>query len=155
VGGCTPSVNDPSSGMSVSETVALIDGAPSSEVGLTDLAEAFAFGTKVTQAQRDELSHELVGHTVEWDIPVADVGYAEGRFAVTSQPIPTANRAEAVPVLRVVAFVLPRNDADQLRLLKARADDVIRVRGIVQEIRAGKTVALVPAVAVPSIAAGE
>jgi hypothetical protein len=46
-------------------------------------------------------------------IPVADVGFAARRFAVSSQTIPTANRTEAVPVLRVVAFVVPREGVVQ------------------------------------------
>jgi hypothetical protein len=147
VAGCEP-VNDPSAGMSVPETVALIDQTPRSDLKLADLAEAFALGTKSTDVQRVELERELVGKTVEWDIPVYDVGFSEGRFEVSSQAIPTAKRAEAVPLLRVMAFVLPQNDADQALLMKVKTDDTIRIRGIVQEIRARTIVAIVPAVVV-------
>ena len=146
--GCAP-VNDPSAGMSVAEAVALIDRTPRSDIKLQDLAEAFALGTRATDVQRDTLQQQLVGHTVEWEIPVYDVSYADGRFEVTSQAIPTANRAEAVPLLRVMAFVSPRDDAEQALLMRVRTDDVIRIRGIVQEIRARTIVAIVPAVVVP------
>ena len=145
--GCAP-VNDPSAGMSVAETVALIDQTPKSDVTIADLAEAFAFGTRSTQVQRDALTQAIVGRTVEWEIPVYDVGFAEGRFEVTSQAIPTANRSEAVPVLRVMVWITPQNDADRALLMKVKTDDVIRVRGIVQEIRARTIVALVPGVVV-------
>lgn len=143
--GCAK-VPDPGAGLSVEQTVALIDRAPRSEGKIADLAEAFAFGTKATQAQRDQLTRDVVGHAVEWQIPVSDVGYAEGRFEVTSQAIPTADRAKAVPMLRVIAFVTPRNEADQVRLMKLKSDDLVGVRGIVQEIRGGRMVAILPAV---------
>lgn len=144
--GCTP-VNDPSAGLSVPETVALIDSTPRSDILLPNLAEAFALGTRATDVQRDQLEKNLVGRTVEWDLPVYDVGFADGRFDVTSQMIPTSNRAEAVPLLRVMVFVVPQGEADQALLMKVKTDDVIRVRGIVQEIRA-RAVVVVPGVVV-------
>lgn len=144
---CTP-VNDPSAGMSVPEAVALIERTPRSDIQIADLAEAFALGTKSTEVQREQLERAVVGRSVEWEIPVYDVGYSEGRFEVTSQAIPTANRAEAVPMLRVMAFVLVRDERDQQLLMKAKTDDVIRIRGIVQEIRARTIVAIVPTVLV-------
>jgi hypothetical protein len=148
--GCEP-VNDPSAGMSVVDAVALIDKAPRSDIKLADLAEAFALGTKSTEVQREQLERELVGKTVEWDIPVYDVGFNEGRFEVSSQAIPTANRAEAVPLLRVMVWVLPQTEADQALLMKVKTDDTIRIRGIVQEIRARTVVAIVPAVVVGDV----
>lgn len=147
---CEP-VNDPSAGMSVADAVALIDKAPHSDIKLADLAEAFALGTKSTEVQREQLERELVGHSVEWDIPVYDVGFTEGRFEVSSQAIPTANRSEAVPLLRVMVWVLPQNDADQALLMKVKTDDTIRIRGILQEIRARTVVAVVPAVVVVDV----
>jgi hypothetical protein len=145
--GCTP-VNDPSAGMSVTQTIALVDQTPASDLELAGLVEAFAFGTRVSDAQRVTLERQLVGRRVEWDIPVNDVRYVEGRFELATTAIPSANRAEAVPVLRVVAFVVPRNDAEQARLMQLRTDDTIRIRGVVQELRKGKVVVVVPAIIV-------
>jgi hypothetical protein len=149
---CSP-VSDPSAGLSVADTVALIDRTPRSDVAAQAVADAFAFGARSTQAQRDALQHDLVGHTVEWDLPVADVGFADGRFEVMSQAIPVTVK-DVVPTLKVMAFVVPTDDQDQLLLMRLRPNDVVRMRGIVQEIRSGKTVAVVPAVVVHGSSAG-
>jgi hypothetical protein len=149
---CAP-VNDPSAGLSVGDTVALIDRTPHSDVASQAVADAFAFGARSTQAQRDALQHDLVGHTVEWDLPVADVGFADGRFEVMSQAIPVTVK-DVVPTLKVMAFVLPRDDRDQALLMSLKPNDIVRVRGIVQEIRSGRTVAVVPAFVVHGSSAG-
>ena len=52
-----------------------------------------------------------------------------------------------MPLLRVMVFVVPQGEADQALLMKVKTDDVIRVRGIVQEIRA-RAVVVVPGVVV-------
>jgi len=145
--GCAPQVNDPSAGLAIKDAVALIDRAPRSEVKLQEVAMAYAFGTRVSNAQRAALDKALIGHAVEWDLPVSDVGYAEDRFALATSAIPLGSH-DAVPRLRVAAFVIVRDEADQRFLMKVRTDQVVRVRGIVQEIRGGTVVAIVPAVVV-------
>ena len=145
---CAP-VDDPSAGMPVADAVALIEKAPRSEINLADLAEAFAFGTRSTDVQRENLQAELVGRRVEWDIPVFEVSHSEGRYEVTSQPIPIQD-PEAAALIRVVAIVVPRNEADDELLRTVKTNDVIRVRGIVQEIRLRTIVAIVPATIISS-----
>lgn len=142
-------VHDPSAGLSNEAAVALIDRAPRSEVALQDLVEAYALGSKSTQAQREALTQGALGHTVEWDLPVSDVSIAEDRFQLSTSAIATRNRAEAVPMLRVVAFVVARGASDEQRLLRLRTDETVRIRGIVQEVRDQRAVAIVPAVLVP------
>ena len=46
--------------------------------------------------------------------------------------------------------MIPQNDADDALLQAVKTDDVIRVRGIVQEIRLRTIVAIVPAIVVSS-----
>jgi hypothetical protein len=149
---CTP-VNDPSAGLSVADTLALIERTPRSELAVQAVANAFAFAARSTQAQRDALQHDLVGHVIEWDLPVSDVGFADGRFEVTSRTIPVST-ADVVPTLKVMAFVVPRDEKDQALLMSLKPDHVVRIRGIVQEIRSGKIVAVVPAVVVHGSSAG-
>lgn len=144
--GCEP-VADPSVGMSVPESVALIEKVAPSDLSPETVAEAFALGTRATDVQRDDITQSLVGHSVEWSFPVYEVDYAEGRYKVTSQAIPIQS-TEAAPLLRVVAYVLPQSEADDALLRAVQTDDVLRVRGIVQEIRLRTVVAIVPAVVV-------
>ena len=147
--GCEP-VNDPSAGMSVPEAVALIDQTPRSDIKLPDLAEAFALNGRSTEVQREALERELVGKTVEWDIPVYEVSSSSSsgdRFEVISQPIPIAD-GDAFPLLRVTVWVRPQNDDDQTLLMSVKTDDTIRIRGIVQEIQVRTVVAVVPGVVV-------
>ena len=144
--GCEP-VNDPSAGMSVADAVALIEKAPRSELTPQAAAEAFALNTKSTDVQRQMLEKELVGHSVEWELQVYEVALEDGRYKVTSQAIPITD-TDATPLLRVVAFVLPQSDDDDVLLRAIKTDDTIRIRGIVQEIQLRTIVAIVPGVLV-------
>lgn len=144
--GCAP-VPDPSAGLSSEESIALIDQVEPSDVALETVAETFALGTRATDVQRQNLQTELIGHRVEWDIPVYEVSFTEGRYEVTSQPIPIQD-PEAAALIRVMALVIPTSKSDEELLQAVRTDDVIRVRGIVQEIRLRTIVAVVPAIAV-------
>ena len=94
ISGCAP-VPDPSAGLSTEESIALIDQVEASDVTLETIAEAFALNTRATDVQRENLQAELVGRRVEWDIPVYEVSLSDGRYEVTSQPIPIQD-AEAV-----------------------------------------------------------
>lgn len=143
---CAP-VEDPSAGLSVGDTVAMIEQAPRSELTPEVVAEAFALGTRATDVQRDDITQALVGHSVEWQFAVYEVDYADGRYKVTSQAIPIQS-SEAASLLRVVAFVRPQGEADDALLRAVQTDDVIRVRGIVQEIRLRAVVMITPGVVV-------
>ena len=144
--GCAP-VNDPSAGLSMADAVALIEKTPRSARTPAELAEAFALNSRATDVQRKMLTTDVVGRSVEWDLPVYEVEFTEGRYKVTSQAIPVQD-ADAVPLLRVVAFVLPRNEADDALLRAVKTGEVIRIRGIVQEIQLRTIVAVVPGVVV-------
>lgn len=144
--GCAP-VSDPSAGLSVEETVALIGQVAPSDLALEAVAEAFALGSRATDVQREDLTQALVGHSVEWSLPVFEVQYAEGRYTVTSQPIPIAD-SNATALTRVMAFVIPQSEADDALLRAVKTGDVIRIRGIVQEIRLRTFVVVVPGIVV-------
>ena len=144
--GCTP-VPDPSAGLSVEESVQLIDQVAPSDLSPETVAEAFAIGSRATDVQRDDLTDALVGHSVEWAIPVFEVQFADGRYTVTSQAIPIED-TEAIALVRVMASVIPRSEEDSALLRAVKTDDVIRIRGIVQEIRLRTFVVVVPAVVV-------
>ena len=146
IAGCAP-VPDPSAGLSKEESIALIDQVEASDLALETIAEAFALNTRATDVQRENLQAELVGRRVEWDIPVYEVSFSEGRYEVTSQPIPIQD-SEAVALIRVVAYVIPQKESDETLLQQVKTDEVIRVRGIVQEIRLRTIVSVVPAVVV-------
>ena len=51
-----------------------------------------------------------------------------------------------MPLLRVVAFLLPQSETDDALLRTVKTDDVIRIRGIVQEIQLRTIVVVVPGV---------
>ena len=147
LGACAP-VPDPSAGLSVEETVKLIEQVAPSGLAPETVAEAFALNSRATDVQRDDLTQALVGHSIEWSIPVFDVQYAEGRYTVTSQPIPITD-PNAAALTRVMAIVVPQSEADDALLRAVKTDDMIRIRGIVQEIRVRTFVVVVPAVVVP------
>lgn len=144
VGACAP-VPDPSAGLSVAESVQLIEQVEPTDLSPETVAETFALGSRATDVQRDDLTQALVGHRVEWSFPVYEVRYEEGRYTVTSQAIPITD-PNAAALTRVMAIVIPRSEEDDALLRAVKTDDVIRVRGIVQEIRLRTFVVVVPAV---------
>ena len=144
--GCTP-ITDPSTGLLAADAVALIEQASRNERTPDELAEAFALNSRATDVQREMLITGVVGHSVEWDLSVYEVEFANGRFKVTSQAIAITD-PDAAPLLRVVAFVFPQTEDDDALLRAVKTDDVIRIRGIVQEIRLRTVVAIAPAVVV-------
>lgn len=146
--GCHP-VTDPSAGQSPEQAAALVDRAPAAAPAQVAVADAFALGNRTTPARIADLERGLVGHQVTWDVTVADVGFSDDRFEIASRPLPVSSR-DTVPVLRVMAFVRPRDEIEQRRLMALHPDEVVRVRGIVQEIRSGRMVAIVPAVLEPA-----
>ena len=125
---CAP-VPDPSAGLTPEGSIALIDQVEPSDISLETIAETFAIGSRSTDVQRENLTASLIGHRVEWDIPVYEVSYSGGRYEVTSQPIPIQD-PEAAALIRVMAFVIPRSKADEELLQAVKTDDVIRVRGV-------------------------
>ena len=142
--GCTP-IPDPSVGLSPDAVVDLINRATPAASRPTDIAEAFALGTRATDVQREMLQSDLVGRAVDWTVPVYEVAYSNGRYQVTSQPIAITD-PEAVPLIRVMAIVIPQSDTDDARLRAVHTDDVVRFHGIVQEIRLRTVIVIAPAV---------
>ncbi|MBK9325783.1 MAG: hypothetical protein IPN00_05405 [Hydrogenophilales bacterium] len=96
-------------------------------------AEVFALGSEATDLQRDLLKKELIGNVIVWNIQVYEIELKGESYKVTSQPIPI-QPAQAVGVLRVVAFVYPRNGADLNALRQAKTNDIFKLRGKVQDI---------------------
>lgn len=143
--GCGATSDESGGGRTVSEVVTLINQAPKSDVALDDLAEAFALNSRSTDVQCERLEQALVGRAVQWPFLVYEVEAADaGRYKVTSQAIPIQEPG-ATPLIRVVAFVEPRNERDVQLLERVKTDDRIELRGVVREIRLRTVVVLGPA----------
>jgi len=138
-----PTVDPPST----AELISQIQSATPTPVTPQQVAEAFALGANATTLQRELIEKDLIGSVVEWDVRVYDVDYAEGIYKLTSQPIPIAS-PDAVQLLRVVAFVRPRGRPDEELLRSIKTDEVIRLRGLVQDILLRTIVTIGPAVIV-------
>ena len=147
--GCAP-VSDPSAGLTPAQAVELIDRTPRADLDPETVAAAFALNSKSTDVQRQMLEQSLVGHTIEWTIPVYDVQLDGARFLVQSSEFPLAD-SEALPLLRVMAYLTPQNEADDATLRAVKTGDTIRIRGIVQEIRLRTFVVVVPGVVVGGV----
>lgn len=142
--GCAP-LADPSTGLTAVEITEMIEGTQRSLLTPLEVAEALALGGRATNVQRELLASRLVRHVVDWDLPIYDVTYSSGRYQVTTQPIPSAD-PDAIPLLRVVAVVVPQDPTDESFLRTIKTDDPIRVRGIAQEIRLRTVIVIAPAV---------
>lgn len=140
-------VNDPSAGMTPAQIVELIDQTPKADIAPEVAAEAFALNSKSTDVQREMLEQSLVGHAIDWAVPVYDVKLDGARFIVQSSEFPVAD-GEALPLLSVMAYVTPQNDADDALLRAVKTGDTLGIRGVVQEIRLRTFVVVVPGVVV-------
>jgi hypothetical protein len=145
--GCGSGSDEPQPGKSTPELIASILQATPNPVTPDQVAEAFALGSDSTDLQRDLIKESLVGSVVEWDIQVYEVSYADGRYKVTSQPIPITS-TDAVQLLRVVAFVSAPQAADEEVLRVVKSNEVLRIRGLVQDIVLRTVVTIGPAIIV-------
>jgi hypothetical protein len=143
--GDEPSVNQPQP--SAAQQIAEITSAKTNPVAPELVSEVFALGSDFTDLQRDLLRKELVGSVVEWDIQVYEIGYADGVYKVTSQPIPIKSK-QAVNMLRASFSVYPQGERDHDLLRKAKTNDRIKIRGKVQDIVLRTAVIIEPAVLV-------
>ena len=147
VAGCGGGTDEPAPVQSIAELIATIMQATPNPVTPEQVAEAFALGSDSTDLQRELIEKDLVGSVVEWDIRVYEVSYADGRYKVTSQPIPIAS-ADAIQLTRVVALIQAQSNEDDDLLRAVRTDDVLRIRGVVQDIVLRTVVTIGPAVVV-------
>jgi hypothetical protein len=119
--------------LSIEEAIAAIQAATPNPVRPEQVAETFAFGTNATDVQREMMEKDLVGSVVEWDLVVYEVEFADGKYQVTSQPIPVQS-ADAFQLVSVVAWVQAQSPADDAFLRSVKTGDPIRIRGLVQGI---------------------
>lgn len=143
----TPSEEAPAQ-MTIEDVIALIEAATPSPITPEQVAETFAMGTRATDVQREMMKQELVGRVVEWDLIVYEVEYAEGKYEVTSQPIPMQSE-DAVQLVHVLAWIQAQTPEDDAFLRSVKTDDPIRIRGVVQGVRFRTVVTIGPAVVVP------
>lgn len=142
--GCGDRQDDSQPGPSLEEQLAEIASSQVNPVTPEDVSEAFALGSDSTDLQRDLLHKELVGSVVEWRLQVYEVEFAEGRYKVTSQPLPIKSK-EAVQLLRAVVFIVPSSDKDHDLMRKVKTNDMIRTRGLVQDILLRTVIVIEPA----------
>jgi hypothetical protein len=142
--GCgTPSA-PPDLAVLAPELAAIAEASPSA-VSLPELADAFAIGSRSTDVQREELERALAGQVVEWPISVHEVRRQDGWYVVRSQPVPIQS-PEAMPLLHVLAYVVPRNARDEQTLMAVKTGDPLVLRGRVQGIRMRAVIEIGPAV---------
>ena len=147
VAGCGGGTDEPAPVQSTAELIATIMQATPNPVTPEQVAEAFALGSDSTDLQRELIEKDLVGSVVEWDIRVYEVSYAGGRYKITSQPISIAS-VDAIQLTRVVALIQAQSNEDDDLLRAVRTDDVLRIRGVVQDIVLRTVVTIGPAVVV-------
>ncbi len=144
VAGCGP-VGSPGAAPAAVDGATAVAQAERSPLTPETIAEAFALNSRATDVQRERLEQALVGRAVQWPFLVYEVEAADaGRYKVTSQAIPIQEPG-ATPLIRVVAFVEPRNERDVQLLERVKTDDRIELRGVVREIRLRTVVVLGPA----------
>jgi len=145
--GCGGSSDAPPPEQTTTELLATIMQATPNPVTPEQVAEAFALGSNSTDLQRELIEKDLVGSVVEWDIRIYEVSYADGRYKVTSQPIPITS-ATATPLIRVVALIQAQGDKDNDTLRTVKTNDVLRIRGLVRDIVLRTVVTISPAVVI-------
>lgn len=148
--GCGDRPDDSQVRQSLKEQLAEIASAQVNPVTPEQVSEVFALGSDFTDLQRDLLSKELIGSVVEWNIQVYEIGYADGVYKVTSQPISIKSR-QAVNMLRATIFIHPQNVPDHDLLRKAKTNDMITIRGSVQDIVLRTVVVIEPALLATSL----
>ena len=145
--GCGDRQDDSQPGPSLKEQLAEIASSQVNPVTPEDVSEAFALGSDSTDLQRDLLNKELVGSVVEWQLQVYEVEFAEGRYKVTSQPLPIKSK-DAVQLLRAVVFIVPSGEDSHDLMRKVKTNDMVAIRGRVHDIVLRTVIVIEPAILV-------
>jgi hypothetical protein len=133
--------------LSIEEVIAEIKAATPNPLTPEAVAETFALGSNATDVQREDMKKALVGSVVEWDLVVYEVAYSEGRYEVTSQPIPIKSQ-DVVQLVHVFAYLQAQGPDDDAFLRSVKTDDPIRIRGLVQDVFLRTMVKIGPGVVV-------
>jgi len=145
--GCGDQPDNSQASQSLEEQIAEIATAQVNPITPEEVSEAFALGSDSTDLQRELLTKQLVGSVVEWRLQVYEVEFAEGRYKVTSQPLPIKSK-EAVQLLRAAVIIVPSSDNDHDLMRKVKTNDMITIRGRVSDIVLRTVVVIEPALLV-------
>lgn len=114
-----------------------LENVPKSSVTLKDLAHIYWPDTNATAVQQEEILKNLLGKSVIWEITVAQIQRAGNAYLVQGQ--------SDKDTLGTFAYVTPRNDDEQNRILKAEKGSVLLIYGVVSDMRL-RHIVLQPAV---------
>jgi malate/lactate dehydrogenase len=89
----------------------------------------------------------LQDQVVEWDLEVYEVRARDANYEIVSEPT-SARYSDATALLRVVATVIPRNDAERALIEALQTGSRIRLRGLLTGISLRVVVGMSPAVVV-------
>lgn len=126
-------------------SLAELDKAPINAVSPEVIAETFAINSPATDVQRENMHAALVGAVIEWNIPIYDIQRDADLYKITTQPFPIESH-DAIPLLRAVVTISPRDDADLQVLHGAKTNDVLQIRGQIRDIALRTVVVIQPAV---------
>jgi hypothetical protein len=110
-----------------------------------ELSEMFAFGSKHTDLQRENMSRKLMGSTVKWELPVYEVSLSNGIYRVqTKGDVRVGNHGS--DLLTTIVFITARNDTDRRIMEALKTDDLISFKGVISEIAFRSYVIIEPAI---------
>lgn len=131
------------------QMIAALDAASVNPVSFADVSATFELGSRATDLQRERMHAALQDQVVEWDLEVYEVRARDANYEIVSEPT-SARHSDATALLRVVATVIPRHDADRALIEALQTGSRIRLRGRLTGISLRIVVGMSPAVVVES-----
>jgi hypothetical protein len=129
------------------QMIAALDAANVNPVSFAEVSATFELGSRATDLQRERMHAALQDQVVEWDLEVYEVRARDANYEIVSEPT-SARHSDATALLRVVATVIPRNDADRALIEALQTGSRIRLRGLLTGISLRIVVGMSPAVVV-------
>lgn len=148
--GCDDAPPFPNSTLPAPEIVQEIFQTEAAPISASRVAETLALGGKFTDLQREQLLKELIGSVVQWQIRVYDISLDGSVYKVTTQPFAISD-PEALSILRATILVVPRSDGDRTALVSARTDDILTIKGKVQDVAFRGVMTISPAILLGSV----
>jgi len=104
-----------------------LDNAQTASVSLKELADIYWPDSNATMVQQEKTLKNLLGKKVTWDVTIAQIQREGTTYIIQGQSDKN--------MLGTFSYVIPRNEDEKNRLVSSAIGSVLRITGIVSDMR--------------------
>ncbi|MBI3478745.1 MAG: hypothetical protein HY016_00055 [Nitrosomonadales bacterium] len=138
--------NDNISPTTQEQLIEAIDKATVNPIKLQgELSDMFAFGSKYTDLQRENMLGNIVGNVIQWELPVYEVTLSGDVYKVQTKGSMRVGDV-GTDLIPATIYITPRSDSDRRLMETLKTDDMISFKGVVSTIILRSYIVVEPAI---------